>query len=273
MTSPAEKPDVITSAPPAAAAPLSTVAPEIAGEDSTLPPRVTLLMPSAVAAWPLPTGTSVLVPLEITMLPLGLSDAVTPAPPANWMAEMMLATVAVVPAPRPIVVLLPAVTTVVPPLNVIVLPLTVSTWPLSAVRGVEARCVPRALSSEVVVDATAAELFWSAAVPVAVVDEYGERILPVAAAPDVVAFAYGGGGVPTGSGLAAKSDGFSPPAASSVLVAAVVLATVFGWVGRLAAYWIDVVACAGMKLFWNFRTVATLPCGLPVFGSTVTPIK
>ena len=79
--------------------------------------------------------------------------------------------------------------------------------------------------------------------------------------------------MPTGSGLAEKSDGLRPPAATSVPVAAVVLATVFGWVGRFAAYWIEVVACAGMKLFWNFRTVATLPCGLPVFGSTVTPIR
>src|SRR3954452_9575370 len=135
----------------------------------------------------------------------------------------------------------------------------------------DARWVPAALFKDVVVDATAAELFWSAVVPVAVVDEYGERILPVAAAPDVVAFAYGGGGVPTGSGLAAKSDGFSPPAASSVLVAAVVLATVFGWVGNFAAYWIEVVACAGMKLFWNLGTFPTLPCGLPIFGLTVTP--
>ncbi|MET3328746.1 hypothetical protein ABIF54_005999 [Bradyrhizobium japonicum] len=65
--------------------------------------------------------------------------------------------------------------------------------------------------------------------------------------------------MPTGSGLAWKSDGFRPPAASSVLLAAVELAAVFGWVGRFAAYWIEVVACAGMKLFWNFRTVATLP--------------
>ena len=71
MVSPAEKPDVRTCAPPAVAEPLSTVAPEIAGEDSTLPPRVTLLMPSAVAAVPLPTATSVPVPLLIWMLPLG----------------------------------------------------------------------------------------------------------------------------------------------------------------------------------------------------------
>src|SRR5689334_16218720 len=46
---PAEKPEVRTSAPPAVALPLSSVDPEIAGEDSTLPPRVTLVMPSAVA--------------------------------------------------------------------------------------------------------------------------------------------------------------------------------------------------------------------------------
>ena len=54
---------------------------------------------------------------------------------------------------------------------------------------------------------------------------------------------------------------------------AVELATVFGWVGRLAAYWIEVVACAGMKLFWNCSTCGTLPVGLPVLGSTVTPIR
>ncbi|MGY4452450.1 hypothetical protein ACVWZR_007110 [Bradyrhizobium sp. i1.3.1] len=79
--------------------------------------------------------------------------------------------------------------------------------------------------------------------------------------------------MPTISGLAAKSDGFRPPAASSVPLAAVELAPVFGTLGRFAAYWIEVVACAGMKLFWNFRTDATLPVGLPVLGSTVTPIR
>src|SRR6478609_2110313 len=101
----------------------------------------------------------------------------------------MLATVAVVPAPRPIVVLLPTVETVVPALNVTVLPLIVSVWPLSAVRMLEARWVPTALSSDVVVEATAAELFWSATVLVPVVDEYGERTLPVAAAPETKALA------------------------------------------------------------------------------------
>src|SRR5512140_820514 len=50
MVSPAPKPDESTWAPPAVAEPLSTVAPEIAGEDRTLPPRVTLVMPRAVAA-------------------------------------------------------------------------------------------------------------------------------------------------------------------------------------------------------------------------------
>src|SRR6478609_967048 len=98
-------------------------------------------------------------------------------------------------------------------------------------------------------------------------------MLPVAAAPETIALAYGAGGVPTGSGLAAKSDGFKPPSASNVPLVAVVLAGVFGWVGRFAAYWIDVVACAGMKLFWNFSTVGTLPVGLPVLESTATPIR
>ncbi|MET3328747.1 hypothetical protein ABIF54_006000 [Bradyrhizobium japonicum] len=169
---PAEKPDESTSAPPAVALPLSTVAPVSAGEDSTLPPRVTLLMPSAVAAVPLPIDTSVPVPVEIWMLPLAESEAVTPAPPAVWIAFRMLATVAVVPAPRPIVVLLPTVETVVPPLKVIVLlPLIVRTWPLSAVRMLEARCVPTVLSRDVEVEATADELFWSGTVPVPVVDE------------------------------------------------------------------------------------------------------
>ena len=65
----------------------------------TLPPRVTLLIPSAVAAVPLPIDTSVPVPVWITMLPLVLSEAETPVPPAFWIAFRMSATVAVVPAP------------------------------------------------------------------------------------------------------------------------------------------------------------------------------
>ena len=43
------------------------------------------------------------------------------------------------------------------------------------------------------------------------------------------------GGVPTGSGLAAKSEGLRPPAARSVPVVAVELATVLGTDGKLAA--------------------------------------
>ena len=91
--------------------------------------------------------------------------------------------------------------------------------------------------------------------------------------PVMVLSVYGAAGVPTGSGFEAKSAGLTPPAAVIVPFAAVVLAGVFGWVGRLAAYWIAVVACAGMKLFWNCRTCGTLPVGLPVLGSTVTPIR
>ena len=55
--------------------------------------------------------------------------------------------------------------------------------------------------------------------------------------------------MPTGKGFWLKSDGFNPPAAVSVPAGAVLLAGVLGVVGRLAAYWMDVVACAGTKLF------------------------
>src|SRR5882724_13447094 len=91
--------------------------------------------------------------------------------------------------------------------------------------------------------------------------------------PVMVLSVYGAAGVPTGKGLEAKSAGLIPPAATRVPVAADELAGVFGWVGRLAAYWIALVACAGMKLFWNCRTCGTLPVGLPVLGSTDTPIR
>src|SRR5579872_4640014 len=83
----------------------------------------------------------------------------------------------------------------------------------------------------------------------------------------------GGAGVPIGSGLPAKSAGLSPPSAVIVPGAAPALAGVDGVVGRFAEYVILVVACAGTKLFWNCRTVGTLPSGLPVFGSTATPIR
>src|SRR5882724_335227 len=91
--------------------------------------------------------------------------------------------------------------------------------------------------------------------------------------PVMVLSVYGAAGVPTGKGLEAKSAGLIPPAATRVPVAADELAGVIGWVGRLAAYWIALVACAGMKLFWNCRTWGTLPVGFPVFGSTDTPIR
>jgi len=79
---------------------------------------------------------------------------------------------------------------------------------------------------------------------------------------------------PVGSGFVArKSVGSRPPLASSEPADAVELACVLGWVGRFAAYWIEVVACAGTKLVWNCSTLATLPVGLPVFGSTATPIR
>ena len=44
-------------------------------------------------------------------------------------------------------------------------------------------------------------------------------------------------------------SGFRPPAAVSVPALAVLLAVVAGVVGRLAAYYIALVACAGTKLF------------------------
>ena len=83
----------------------------------------------------------------------------------------------------------------------------------------------------------------------------------------------GGGGEPMIKGLVAKSAAFKPPAAVMELGAAVVLALVAGVVGRLAAYVRALVTCAGMKLFWNWSTVGTLPSALPVFGSTATPIR
>src|SRR5882757_1857857 len=91
--------------------------------------------------------------------------------------------------------------------------------------------------------------------------------------PVMVLSVGGAAGVHTGKGLEAKSAGLSPPSATRVPVAADELAGVFGWVGRFAAYWMALVACAGMKLFWNCRTCGTLPVGLPVLGSTDTPIR
>src|SRR5258707_15698511 len=77
----------------------------------------------------------------------------------------------------------------------------------------------------------------------------------------------GGAGVPKTVGLVPKSLGLRPPAATIDLGAPVGLACVTGTVGRVAAYWLAAVACAGMKLFCNFMTVGTLPLVLPVLGS------
>ena len=84
-----------------------------------------------------------------------------------------------------------------------------------------------------------------------------------------------GAGVPTTSGLkfVVKSEGFNPPAAVMVPAVAVELDSVVGTAGRLAAYCSVLVSCAGMKLFWNWSTCGTLPSGLPVLGSTGTPIR
>ena len=73
-----------TSAPPGVAVPPSCVALVIAGVDSTLPPRVTLLTPSNPAAVP-PIVTSAVVLVVIWMLPLAFIvtlEAGTPAPDA-----------------------------------------------------------------------------------------------------------------------------------------------------------------------------------------------
>src|SRR6202041_1944017 len=82
------------------------------------------------------------------------------------------------------------------------------------------------------------------------------------------------GGVPVTVGLLApKSAPLRPPLATIEPVGAFGLAVVTGTVGRFAAYWIAVVACAGTKLLLNCKTVGTLPSGLPVFGSTAVPIR
>jgi len=57
--------------------------------------------------------------------------------------------------------------------------------------------------------------------------------------------------VPRTNGFWMKSEGFKPPAACSVPAMAVALAGVDGTAGRLAAYWMVLVDCAGTKLFWN----------------------
>ena len=79
----------------------------------------------------------------------------------------------------------------------------------------------------------------------------GTAALLLTALPVTVASVKGVAGVPMICGLkpAVKSAGFKPPSAVNVPAAAVELATVDGLVGRLAAYVILVVACAGMKLF------------------------
>ncbi len=53
------------------------------------------------------------------------------------------------------------------------------------------------------------------------------------------------------SGLPVKSRALRPPRALIVPLAAVALTAVVGVDGRLAAYLIEVVVWAGMKLFWN----------------------
>src|SRR5512141_1895585 len=79
----------------------------------------------------------------------------------------------------------------------------------------------------------------------------GTAALLLTALPETVASVKGVAGVPMTCGLkpAVKSAGFKPPSAVSDPTAAVELATVDGFVGRLAAYVILVVACAGIKLF------------------------
>ena len=77
----------------------------------------------------------------------------------------------------------------------------------------------------------------------------GTAALLLTELPVKVASVKGAGGVPMICGLEVKSAGFRPPSAVSEPTAAVELATVDGLVGRLAAYVILVVACAGMKLF------------------------
>src|SRR5579871_2624177 len=82
--------------------------------------------------------------------------------------------------------------------------------------------------------------------------------------PVTDALTKGCAGVPATTGLLTpKSAWLSPPAAVIVPAVAFGLATVTGTVGRLAAYWMAVVACAGTKLLSNCRTVGTLPVGLP----------
>ena len=69
-------------------------------------------IPSAVAAAPAVMVTSVETPLLIVMWPVPSTATATPAPAAVWIAVVIEPTVAVVPAPRPIVVLPPVVLTV-----------------------------------------------------------------------------------------------------------------------------------------------------------------
>ena len=70
----------------------------------------------------------------------------------------------------------------------------------------------------------------------AVIGADGGPALFETAPPVTVASPNGTAGVPIGNGFWVKSAGFKPPAASSEPASAVVLAIVFGVVGRLAAY-------------------------------------
>src|SRR3954462_748956 len=70
----------------------------------------------------------------------------------------------------------------------------------------------------------------------AVIGADGGPALFETAPPVTVASPNGTAGVPIGNGFWVKSAGFKPPAASSEPASAVVLAIVFGVVGRFAAY-------------------------------------
>ena len=95
------------------AVPLSTVEPVIGGVDATLP-RVTLLRPSAVAAAPPVTTTSVPVPVAIWILPLALRVTLAERTPAAVAIAFKISdTFAALPEASPIVVLPLAVVTVV----------------------------------------------------------------------------------------------------------------------------------------------------------------
>ncbi|MGY4452451.1 hypothetical protein ACVWZR_007111 [Bradyrhizobium sp. i1.3.1] len=162
-----------TSAPPGVAVPPSCVPLVIAGVDSTLPPRVTLLTPSNPAAVP-PIVTSAVVLVVIWMLPLAFIvtlEAGTPAPDAIALRTSDIS--ALVGDFRPIVVTAGGPATVETPETVlsklIVWPLTVNDLPARLVRRLVLRCVAKPASRDVLPVATAEALSSSATEPVAVV--------------------------------------------------------------------------------------------------------